>query len=231
METISVVVADDDYFFRQGLCAALERPGKPELDLIGAVDTADAALNLVVDHAPDVVLTDLKLGHGKSDDAVEVGLGLIAQIMHMSPHTRVLAMTVYDERIDWQLRAMRLGVKGYIIKTDHDAARIRDAIAAVMQDNVFYSQQALQRFQQMVQRDLGEHQHDTLTRREWDVLALLDRHRTNKEIAEELVISEKTVKSHVSNILSKLSLKNRTEATWYFRQQLLPPPDDDNTDQ
>lgn len=225
MEPISVVVVDDDYFFRKGLCDALQQPGEPPFEVLGAVDTPDAALRLVVDHAPDVVLTDLKLGHGRSDDVVKIGFGFIEQVIRTSPHTRVLAMTVYDERIDWQLRAMRLDVKGYIIKTDHDAVRIRDAIVAAKHDHIFYSQHALQRLQQLVQRDLGEHQHDAITRREWEVLALLEKHYTNKQIAEELVISEKTVKSHVSNILGKLSLDDRKEAAWYFRQRLLLPPD------
>jgi NarL family two-component system response regulator LiaR len=227
MEPISLVVVDDDYFFRQGLCAALERPEMPLIAVLGAVDTAAAALRLVEDHAPDVLIADLKLGHGRSDAAVEIGLGLIAQVMQQSPHTQVLAMTVYDERFDWQLRAMRLGVRGYIIKTDHDAARIREGIVTVHQGNMFYSQQAMQRLHQMVQRDFGEHQHDALTRREWEVLALLAQHASNKQIADDLVISEKTVKSHVSNILSKLSLKNRTEAALYFQQQLQRPPTGD----
>lgn len=218
MDAIPVVVVDDDYFFRKGLCAEIEQPGTPLLQLVGQADNTTEGLCLVETYKPAVLITDLKLESGsQTADVFQTGIEFIQQAQTSSPHTRILAITGYDERPDVQIRAIRIGVRGYIMKSDLDMLRIRDAIVTLHEGGLFHSQKALQYLYQMIQKDQLTWPIEPFTAREEEVLQLLTQSCSNQQIADALTISVKTVKTHVSNILGKLQFKDRTEAVMYYR--------------
>lgn len=218
MDAIPVVVVDDDYFFRKGLCAEIERPGTPPLQLVGQADNTTDGLRLVETYQPAVLITDLKLEPvSQNKDVFQAGIEFIQQTQTSSPDTRILAITGYDERPDVQIRAIRIGVRGYIMKSDLDMLRIRDAIVTLHEGGLFHSQKALQYLHQMIQLDQLNWPIEPFTPREEEVLQLVTQGWSNQQIADALTISIKTVKTHVSNILSKLQFKDRTEAVMYYR--------------
>lgn len=211
--TIDVVVVDDHSVFRRGLRAILQEPGTPEVHLVAEAATADEALALVAEHVPDVLLADLKLGD------FEAGLELIRQVRRTSPQTGVLVITAFDEA-DQLLRAIQAGASGCISKADQlDSAEIRRALAEIARGGRFSSAIVLRRLHDMLQQGVAPAIVEPLTPREQEVLALIAAGATNQEIADRLVVSIKTVKSHVSNILSKLQLQSRYEAALYYRSR------------
>jgi NarL family two-component system response regulator LiaR len=215
MHEIDVIVVDDDYYFRQGLRATLEAPGTPPIRLLGVTGDATEALRSVEEHAPDVLIVDLKLTLG--EQGFDVGLDLIRRARRISPETKVLAITAHEQP-DLQLLAVQSGVRGYIIKGDQiEGARIREAIATVAGGDLFYSPHAMKQLHELVQRGLDAEPLEPLTAREREVFKLLAEGYSNKQIAEALVISQKTVKTHVSNILSKLQLKSRYQAALMYQ--------------
>ncbi|GAB4444715.1 MAG: response regulator transcription factor [Chloroflexi bacterium OHK40] len=211
--TIDVVVVDDHPVFRRGLRAILEEPGTPKVRLMAEAATAEEALALVAEHVPDVLLADLKLGE------LETGLELIRQVRRTSPQTGVLVITGFDEA-DQLLRAIQAGASGCISKADQlDSTEIRRALVEIARGGRFSSTIVLRRLHDMLQQGVAPTIVEPLTPREQEVLALIAAGATNQEIADRLVVSIKTVKTHVSNILSKLQLQSRYEAAIYYRSR------------
>lgn len=211
--TIDVVVVDDHPVFRRGLRAILEEPGTPKVRLMAEAATAEEALALVTEHVPDVLLADLKLGE------LETGLELIRQVRRASPQTGVLVITGFDEP-DQLLRAIQAGASGCISKADQlDSTEIRRALFEIARGGRFSSTIVLRRLHDMLQQGVAPTIVEPLTPREQEVLALIAAGATNQEIADRLVVSIKTVKTHVSNILSKLQLQSRYEAAIYYRSR------------
>lgn len=205
-ELITVLIVDDHKVVRQGVRAFLET--QPDLVVVGEAESGEEAVRLVTEHVPDVVLMDLVM---PGVDGVEATL----QVKQVSPRTQVIVLTSYhqDEHI---FPAIRAGALSYLLK-DVGSAELADAVRkAAAGEAVLHPRVAAR----VVQELHGAHQ-DTpnpftkLSDRELDVLRLIANGLTNAQIAEDLVISEKTVKSHVSNILSKLHLADRTQAAVY----------------
>jgi DNA-binding NarL/FixJ family response regulator len=221
-EPIDVVIVEDHPIFRRGLRAILEEPGTPPIRLLGEADTADAALALVEEHVPDVVIIDLQLNK-KVDDDDWSGLKLISKVREISPHTQVLVLTAFKKN-DLLLSALEAGANGYVFKTDDwENAEIRRALAMVARGEYYYTQPVLKRLHELLTH--GSKPPLTiegLTPREWEVLRLIAADRSNKEIADQLSISIKTVKTHVSNILEKLHLSSRKLAKLHYLSQQPP---------
>lgn len=199
--SIRILLVDDHAVVRQGLRMFLGLD--PELDIIG--EAADGAEALRMAHAlkPDVVLMDLVM-------PVMDGISAIGAIRRELPDTEVIALTsvLEDEKV---IGAVRAGAIGYLLK-DTQAEELCRAIKAAAAGQVQLSPQAAARLMREVKAPESP---ETLTERETDVLRLLARGRSNKEIGQALVIGEKTVKTHVSNILAKLSVPSRTQAALY----------------
>ena len=199
--SIRILLVDDHAVVRQGLRMFLGLD--PELDIIG--EAADGAEALRMAHAlkPDVVLMDLVM-------PVMDGISAIGAIRRELPDTEVIALTsvLKDEKV---IGAVRAGAIGYLLK-DTQAEELCRAIKAAAAGQVQLSPQAAARLMREVKAPESP---ETLTERETDVLRLLARGRSNKEIGQALVIGEKTVKTHVSNILAKLSVPSRTQAALY----------------
>ena len=198
---IRIVIADDHSVVRRGLRMFLAMD--PELVVVGEAADGEEAVHLARLLLPDIVLMDL-LMPGMD------GITATAMIRSELPDTEVLALTSVLEDAS-VVGAVRAGAIGYLLK-DTDADALCRAIKAAAAGQVQLTPQAAARLMQVVSSPESP---EALTERETEVLRLMAQGQANKEIARSLSISEKTVKVHVSNILSKLGVQSRTQATLY----------------
>jgi NarL family two-component system response regulator LiaR len=199
--SIRIVIADDHAVVRQGLRMLLTLD--PEIEVAGEASDGEEALRLARELKPDVVLMDILM-------PVMDGITATGAIRRELPDTEILALTsaLDDELV---VGAVRAGAIGYLLKNT-DASDVIRAIKAAAAGQVQLSPEAAG----MLMREIHPAQispgSEPLTERELDVLRLLARGLANKAIARELHIGEKTVKTHVSNILAKLGVQSRTQA-------------------
>lgn len=202
MSKIRILVADDHPVVRDGLVAILAT--QPDLEVVAEAASGREVLERVPQTGPDVILLDLEM---PDMDGVET---LIA-LREVAPEVRVLIFTAFDtdERI---LAAVRAGARGYLLK-GAPRREVFEAIRVVHEGGSLLQPLVASRLLEQISREEEtEAESEDLTPREMEVLHLLARGLQNKEIAAELVISERTVKFHVSSILTKLNAGNRTEA-------------------
>lgn len=211
---IRVVIADSHDLFRQGLSSLLTR--QSDIEIVGEARDGDEVHRLMQTLKPDVLLMEIYM------KGVE-GLPAVLQTMADYPNTTVAILTSSEDDND-VLSAVKLGVKGYILKNS-SLEELVQAIQALSQGGAYFSSsmftKVLQEFTHLARRrDLQEAKGiDALTEREKDVLRLVARGATNRDIAEALVITENTVKVHLRNILDKLQLRNRQQAAAYAVQE------------
>jgi NarL family two-component system response regulator LiaR len=213
-EPISILIVDDHEVVRKGLRGYLETLA--EFDVVGEAATGEEALALVAELIPDVVLMDLIL---PGMDGVEA----TRRVRKISPRTQVVVLTSYHEDIHI-FPALKAGATAYILK-DMKMDKLAEAIQRAVRGETILHPLVAER----VLRNLrGESGYDSflaeLTEREMDVLKLIANGLSNNQIAEKLVITENTVKGHVSNILSKLHLLDRTQAAVYAWQKGIVHP-------
>lgn len=212
MDDISVILVDDHEMVRLGLKSFLNM--QKGVTVIAEASNGRDGVNLALDLTPDVVVMDLVM---PELDGVEATL----EILSKWKEAKILVLTSYldNEKIYPVIDA---GAKGYMLKTS-SAAEILNAIKKVAQGQLAIETE--------VDKKIKDHAnkpelHDELTAREYDILYLLAKGYDNQTIADELFISLKTVKTHVSNILSKLEVDDRTQAVVYaFRHHLVPQED------
>ncbi|MCE7987895.1 MAG: DNA-binding response regulator [Caldilinea sp. CFX5] len=202
-EPITVLIVDDHAVVRQGVRAFLAT--QPDIAVVAEAATGEEAIRLVAQQVPDVVLMDL----------VMPGLDGVAathQIRSVSPHTQVIVLTSYDED-EHIFPAIRAGARSYLLK-DVGAQALGEAVRrAAHGEAVLHPRVAARVIQELHgARQEMPNPFVELSERELEVLRLLAAGLSNAEIAVQLIISEKTVKSHVSNILGKLHLADRTQA-------------------
>ena len=198
---IRIVIADDHSVVRRGLRMFLAMD--PELVVVGEAADGEEAVQIARQLLPDIVLMDLLM-------PVMDGITATAIIRKELPDTEVLALTSVLEDAS-VVGAVRAGAIGYLLK-DTNADALCRAIKAAAAGQVQLTPQAAARLMQAVSTPESP---EALTERETEVLRLMAQGQANKEIARSLNISEKTVKVHVSNILSKLGVQSRTQATLY----------------
>lgn len=208
---IRIVIADDHTVVRQGLRMFLALD--EELEVVGEAQNGAEALELAHKLKPDVVLMDLLM-------PVMDGITAIGAIRREVPEVEVIALTSVLEDAS-VVGAVKAGAIGYLLK-DTQADELRRAIKAAAEGQVQLAPQAAARLLREVRTPESP---EALTERETDVLRLLAMGRANKEIARELDIGEKTVKTHVSNILGKLGVQSRTQAALHAVRTGLVPAD------
>jgi two-component system NarL family response regulator len=214
---IRVLIADDQALFRRGLCVVLG--GEERIAVVGEADNGEAAVAQAAELLPDVVLMDVRMP-GIS------GIEAARRIRAARPSAKILMLTVSDDEDDLY-EAVKAGVNGYLLK-EISVEEVAEAIRAVAQGQSLISpsmaSKLLTQFNVLARKAEERRQYPppTLTSRELQVLKLVSRGMSNREIAEDLFISENTVKNHVRNILEKLHLHSRMEAVIYaVRERLL----------
>jgi DNA-binding NarL/FixJ family response regulator len=202
-QKIRILVADDHPVVREGLVAMLGT--QPDLEVIDEAGTGPEAVRATLERRPDVVLLDLEL---PGFDGVEV----IRQLRAEAPGVRVVVLTAFD-RDEQIVSAIRFGAEGYLLK-------------GAPRDEVFRAIRVVHAGGSLIEPVLASKlirqvrgAPEGLTPRESEVLALLAQGASNKKIAQTLVVSERTVKFHVSSILAKLNAANRTEAAALARER------------
>ena len=206
MPNIRIVIADDETVIRQAMAQLLRM--EADLEVVGVGANGEELVRLTGATLPDVVLTDLKM-------PVMDGLAAIRHIRREHPSVEVCVLTVQDAD-EYLFEALKAGAKGYLLK-DSTPEKVIEAIHAVAQGDTFIPPPQVARviseFNRISQQRAEiQKLFSELSHREVEVLKLIADGKTNKEIASALFISEKTVKCHVSNILSKLEVNSRTEA-------------------
>lgn len=204
MESIRVLIADDHPMFRDGLRTLLT--SVPETEIVGEVSTGNEAIEQAAALQPDVILMDL---HMPGQNGIEA----TRAILHTSPHIGILVLTMFEDD-DSVFSAMRAGARGYLLK-GADQAEILRALSAVSRGEAIFSPSIAKRlthyFATLSTMQLPQ-AFPELTQREREILVLIARGCNNAEIAERLVLSQKTVRNHVSNIFSKLQVADRAQA-------------------
>jgi DNA-binding NarL/FixJ family response regulator len=215
-EVIRVLIADDQALFRRGLFVVLGT--EDGVEVVAEAENGLEAIEKARELAPDVVLMDVRMPKAN-------GIEAAAQIRADLPSTKILMLTVSDEEEDLY-EAIKAGANGYLLK-EISVEEVAEAIRAVMQGQSLISpsmaSKLLNEFNALVRRaeDRQQFPAPALTNREIEVLRLVAKGMSNREIAEELYISENTVKNHVRNILEKLHLHNRMEAVIYAVKERL----------
>jgi DNA-binding NarL/FixJ family response regulator len=197
MKRIRVLIADDHPVVRAGLQGMLA--SQPDFELVGEAATGQEAVTLAAQLRPDVVLMDLRM-------AEMDGAAATAQIQTQQPKTPVLVLTTYDTNADI-LRAIDAGATGYLLK-DTPRDELFAAIRSVAQGKAVLAPTVATRLLRQRQTPAGE----ALSARELEVLSLVARGASNKEIARSLHLSEATVKSHLIHLFGKLGVTDRTAA-------------------
>jgi NarL family two-component system response regulator LiaR len=202
---IRVLIADDHAVVREGLRTLINT--EPGLTVIGEAQDGNQAVQQSLALQPDVILLDMVMPH-------KSGLEVIAEVRQHNPEARILVLTSFASD-DVVFPAIKSGALGYLLKNS-SPQRLLHAIHEVYRGEPSMSPDIAKKLMLEMQRpsELPPTE-DPLTSREVEVLRLLAQGLTNQDIAEQLIIGEGTVRTHVSNILSKLHLANRTQAALY----------------
>jgi DNA-binding NarL/FixJ family response regulator len=204
MELLTVVIADDHQFFRDGVRALLE--AQPDMECVGEAATGEEAVRMSTELQPDVVLMDVQMP-GMS------GVEATRQIVSSSPQMRVLVVTMFEDD-HLVFAAMRAGARGYLLKGARHEDMVR-AIRAVGSGDAIFSPAIAAKlvdYFAALQPSHPSRVFPELSSREREILALLAQGYKNAEIADRLVVSPKTVRNYVSNIISKLQVADRAQA-------------------
>ncbi len=209
MDTIRVLIVDDHTLFRRGIIDVLS--GQDNLEVVGEAIDGLEAIQKAGETRPDVILMDLNMPHCSGLEATQA-------LRTKMPQVNILVLTVSDRESDL-FAAIKFGARGYILKNTEPEALVH-AIFHIAQGGAIISplmaNTLLTEFQDLQVTDDTTREADTrLSPRETDVLKLVARGSTNREIADALFISENTVKTHLSNIMEKLHLANRSQAAAY----------------
>ena len=208
---IKVVFVDDHEMVRIGVCSYLA--AQPDIEVIGEADNGKTGVEIALSLRPDIILMDLVM---KEMDGIEA----TKKIIESWPEAKIIIVTSFldDEKV---YPALEAGATSYMLKTSK-ASEIANAVRATYHgQSVLEPEVTGKMMVKMRQRNHVE-PHEELTTREMEVLLLMTEGKTNQEIADELFIALKTVKTHVSNILSKLAVQDRTQAVIYaFKHALV----------
>lgn len=207
-EKIRVILVDDHPLVREGLRKILTMDN--EIEIIDEAGDGQGAINIARKHKPNVILMDINMPGTNGIEATRI-------IKREMPFVGIIALTIHEEE-EYVLELVRAGVSGYVLK-DIAPAKLVETIKIVakghsvvdpsMTNKIFGEINRLSRFRR------AKEDWETLTDREMDVLGLIAKGHSNKEIAQKLTISEKTVKNHITNIFRKLEVEDRTQAVLF----------------
>lgn len=209
-DTVSIVVADDHPLLRGGVVLSLQEHGG--FSVMGQAGTAEEAVTAVETHLPDIALLDISMPGS--------GLRAAEEIARLFPTVKIVMLTVSEEDDDL-LTALKLGARGYILK-GVSAQDLAETLLGIAQGASYVSPTLAARVLAAMQAKGREHAQagsfEELSHREVAILRLLATGKSNKEIARDLDLQEKTVKHYMTNILQKLQVRNRVEAALRARE-------------
>ncbi len=199
---ISVMIVDDHKMLREGIKQLIEFDG--EIEVIAEASDGAECLRVLETVTPDVLLLDINMPEYN-------GIHVLERLKHSRKNIKVLMLTVHNE-IEYLMKAVDLGVNGYILK-DSESSELINAIKEVKNGNMYIQPQLIPILNHsMMRRDQETTSLDDLTKREVEVLTCVAKGQFNREIAENLGISERTVKNHIANIFKKIKVSDRTQA-------------------
>jgi NarL family two-component system response regulator LiaR len=215
-EPIRVYIAEDHAIVRKGICALLTL--EPGIEVVGEASNGQEAVSGIERTRPDVILMDLVMPEMD-------GITAIQQIIARHPKARILVLTSFgsDDKV---FPAIKAGAVGYLLKDSEPGDVVRAIRQVHRGESSLHPRIARMLMHELSQADERPPTTDPLTRRELDVLRLVAQGKSNQQIADQLAIAVGTVRVHVSNILSKLHLASRTQATLYALREGLASLDD-----
>ena len=203
--TMRIVLVDDHRLFRDGLRSLLSY--QDDFEVVGEADDAESGLIETRKLRPDIVLMDIDFPSGPD------GIQAVEWIKAELPETNVIMLTVHDDT-DKLLDAFKAGAQGYLVKSIRSEELLR-RLRGIAEGDAVLSRGIAMRILDEFRKNTGMPPDMALTTREFEVLGLVARRMSNKEIAGQLVISEHTVKNHMKNILTKLQVRSRRAAAAY----------------
>ena len=210
MNDIRILIADDHPLFRDGMHGLLD--SVPDTKVVGEATSGEEAVSQAATLQPDVILMDIKMPGIN-------GIAATREILAASPHVGILMVTMLEDD-ELVFAAMRAGARGYVLKGANQAD-ILLAIRAVGRGEVIFGPgiaRRLLRFFSTIRPDTPQRVFPDLSERETELLALMAQGKSNQEIADQLELSLKTVRNHVSNIFSKLQVADRAQAILRARE-------------
>lgn len=215
MSAITILIVEDQTLMRQGLKTLLDL--EPGMAVVGEASHGAAGVDAALRLRPDVVLMDVQMASPDGAPAIN-GVQATAELIRRWPAARVIILTTFD-RDDYVYEGVRAGAMGYLLK-DTPADSLIATIRRVHAGEPFIQPEIASRaLREMMRPGSASADTDALSEREREVLVLLAQGASNREIATHLVITEGTVKNHVSNILGKLQAENRTQAADIARKR------------
>ncbi len=214
--TTRVLVVDDHEVVREGLRALLSR--RQDLEVVGQAGTVAEAISLAATMQPDVVVMDVRLPDGS-------GIEACREIREARPETKVIMLTSYADE-EAVFASILAGAAGYVLKQTRGSV-LADAITAAARGESLLDSVVTQKVLERMRKAHERKEHDpldTLTEQEHKILLHIAEGKTNKEIAQDVFLSDKTVKNYVSNILNKLNLRRRSEAAAFIARRETPEP-------
>ena len=200
--SVKIMIADDHSLIREGLKNLLELEG--DIEVVAEAEDGMQCLDKLEYITPDVLLLDINMPKKN-------GLEVLRVLKDRKSKVKVLVLTVHNET-EYLMKAVDIGIDGYVLK-DSESSELKKAIFAIVDGETYIQPSLIPALNsKMIEKDKDGAKIDLLTRRELEVLKLLAVGMYNKEVAEKLDISERTVKNHVSNIFKKIEVTDRTQA-------------------
>lgn len=196
---MNIIIVDDDPLVVESLKTIIDASG---INILAVGYDGHQAVELYNKHKPDLILMDIRMDNLSGIDASE-------QILEKDSEAKILLITTFQDQ-EYIAKAISLGCKGYILK--YNIKGILPAIKAVYSGNMVFDSQIVSGIKKYTERDIDI----DLSHRELDILLLVAEGLNNKEIAEKLFLSEGTVRNYISNMLEKLSLRDRTQLAIYY---------------
>ena len=200
--SVKIMIADDHSLIREGLKNLLELEG--DIEVVAEAEDGMQCLDKLEYITPDVLLLDINMPKKN-------GLEVLRVLKDRKSKVKVLVLTVHNET-EYLMKAVDIGIDGFVLK-DSESSELKKAIFAIVDGETYIQPSLIPALNsKMIEKDKDGAKIDLLTRRELEVLKLLAVGMYNKEVAEKLDISERTVKNHVSNIFKKIEVTDRTQA-------------------